>query len=705
MLAKNAVVAWNGQTFRVLFVNSKEIGLYELNDKSSITCRRHPLEQIKQAQDDGSITVIADPFEQLRFWKPADAAEKKLDHNYELIKNIVADDNLLYTPKALTAALTETAKVQNINVRKLYRLVARYFKCGQCRNALMPDYRNVGKNKKYTKPPGRKSITGEPIALLDDKLKKLFDRVLKSCVLRENGMSVDRAYAELLNAYAAQYPDEAPRPSRTQLRNYYYRTYSRRDRNLARNPGRIYNKDIRPVAGNVYDMVCAAGQLYEIDATVDNVYLVASFDRTESVGRPTLYLVSDVFTGLITGVNVTFENAQYKSAAEALFCAIMPKQLYFKQYWGIDLNFDWPVSGIPSAVCADNAELLSCRVDSFAKSFDISTHNTAPYRGDMKGTIESSIGQVQSTIEFLLKTASPPAVFGPKKAGIKDLRTNGHLTIHEYRLLVLSAIDEVNCHIRDQHLPDQYPIRGLHNVTDIWNWAAETGRCVLSPVTDFSAMRVSLLPRWKASVSRRGIGFSLGNNVPYIRYFCSELEKEGWFDRDRESKQVYEPQICVSSGNVSLAFVCPDPQKAPNRYYECKLAPECAFLDGSTLPEARAALKLKSKTKAQSKQKRDIKRAEASEYRKKISRQAQKLTDSAGKEAKVQLTQGQQIEKIKANRAQELNAEAAARAQPDLSIIKGRDVTSDAPEQNTSEGDDVWNAYSDSISAVFRKPR
>ena len=165
---------------------------------------------------------------------------------------------------------------------------------------------------------------------MNDALRSLMARVIKKYVLVENHLSLQRAYSELLRAYMEAYPDSQVLPSMGQFRGFYYRTTTRRDRNINQNSKRIFNKDIQAKMGSVYEASSFIGAVYEVDATVDNVYLISSGSSPRAVGRPVLYLVTDRFSGMIAGFSVSLENAQYRSAAEAIYCAIAEKTKYLE---------------------------------------------------------------------------------------------------------------------------------------------------------------------------------------------------------------------------------------------------------------------------------------------------------------------------------------------------------------------------------------
>jgi hypothetical protein len=68
--------------------------------------------------------------------------------------------------------------------------------------------------------------------------------------------------------------------------------------------------------------------MYEIDATIGDVYLVSRFDRNKIIGRPVVYIVIDVFSRMITGVYIGLEGPSWVGAMMALANATAPKVEY-----------------------------------------------------------------------------------------------------------------------------------------------------------------------------------------------------------------------------------------------------------------------------------------------------------------------------------------------------------------------------------------
>lgn len=90
----------------------------------------------------------------------------------------------------------------------------------------------------------------------------------------------------------------------------------------------------------------------EIDHTLLDLFVVDEDDRFP-IGRPTLTLALDVYSGYPYGLYVGFEPPSYLTVQSCLLHGIMPKpdvrQLYGTQH-------DWPVFGLPETVVVDNGK-------------------------------------------------------------------------------------------------------------------------------------------------------------------------------------------------------------------------------------------------------------------------------------------------------------------------------------------------------------
>lgn len=200
----------------------------------------------------------------------------------------------------------------------------------------------------------------------------------------------------------------------------------------------IYKKDVRPLHSTATIQALGPGSRYEIDATIADIILVSDHDRNQPVGRPTVYIVIDVFSRLIVGWYIGFENPSYVAAIQSLYLALSDKSHFFKDLEIETDSFSWPAPGLPEAILADRGELIGHQIEGLESSYRIRIENTPPYRGDAKGIIEQRFRTLQA--EF--KKFTPGEVIGPtvRKRGGKNYWLDGKLTISEFTEIIVSSI-------------------------------------------------------------------------------------------------------------------------------------------------------------------------------------------------------------------------------------------------------------------------
>ena len=81
-----------------------------------------------------------------------------------------------------------------------------------------------------------------------------------------------------------------------------------------RRSAKKYEQENRPIMGSSTAEALGPGSIYQIDATVADVYLVSQFNRNWIIGRPVVYGVIDVFSRLVTGIYIGLEGPSWVGA-------------------------------------------------------------------------------------------------------------------------------------------------------------------------------------------------------------------------------------------------------------------------------------------------------------------------------------------------------------------------------------------------------
>lgn len=152
-------------------------------------------------------------------------------------------------------------------------------------------------------------------------------------------------------------------------------------------------------------------QRYEIDHTVLDVVVIC--DRTGMpLGRPTITIVVDAFSGLVAGIFISFWGTGLAATLAALKVAISPKDEYVKQN---QLSVKWLPFGIPCLMVVDNGlEFHSPQFHDIAMYLSMDLRFCAVRQPWLKPFVERTLGELhgylphQGRVEKRLDNYLPP---------------------------------------------------------------------------------------------------------------------------------------------------------------------------------------------------------------------------------------------------------------------------------------------------------
>ena len=584
MFQVNEVIEAEGRCYRILDAYVTEFIWFELHNPKALPSLVH-LEQLKKLIDDGHLRRIKDPYEGLLFETPIEGsiAYKKREKSMALISTIVADSDCL-DAKVRSKRIRKVVDRERTHKSVLYRLLRRYWERGQNANAFLPDYKNSGgKGKKRvnaaSKGVGRpRRYTPGRTAVMNEEVEKHFRRIIDRYLQTNNKKSITKAYLKCQEWYLARYPNtpEQELPTKRQVEYFYKREYDETERLVAQTRNSDYQKDVRPILSTATVNALGPGSRYEIDATIADIYLVADYDRTKIIGRPTIYMVIDVFSRLVAGFYIGMDSPSYVTAMQAVVHAFMDKKEYCKKM-GIEISSEeWPSVGLPDCLLADRGELMSHQADTLARIFRINLETTPPYRGDAKGIVERYFRTIQA--EF--KPYAPGVVQGYKikKHGEPDYRLDAKLSLSDFREIILYQVLYHNqSHVlrkydRAEDLPEDLPSIPLH----LWRWGVQNRAGRLRTVNE-NSLRINLLPRKKVTISVHGA------NIFGMYYTSSEILKAGWLHRSPNIKRPQNLQAAYDLGNADHIYLFPDKNKS--LHWVCDLATKSREFNGMTFWE------------------------------------------------------------------------------------------------------------------------
>lgn len=542
MFQVNEVVKLEDKLFRILVTTSSHAIWIGIEDQKAFPDIVE-LSQLEPLLLEEKIKRVADPYGYVTqlLAEPGSKDAEIRDRNYQLIKTIVEDPNF-YIKKVRAKHIAETLESGEVSRPYLYKLIRRYWQRGQVPNALLPDYKNSGaKGQKRTatdKKLGRPRVIMEGTgALINEPTEKLFRIIIDKYIFKKQ-FSIARAHRKFKGLYDNIFPGvpEPEKPTRRQLSYFFDREYKNVEKLRASVPDIIYRKDVRPLQSTATIQALGPGSRYEIDATIADIILVSDHDRNQPVGRPTVYIVIDVFSRLIVGWYIGFENPSYVTAIQALHVALSDKSQFFNDLEIETDSFAWPTPGLPEAILADRGELIGHQIEGLESSYRVRIENTPPYRGDAKGIVEQRFRTLQA--EF--KKFTPGEVIGPtvRKRGGKNYWFDGTLTIAEFTEIIVSSIvmrnfvDPMTKYDRAKDMPADLPAIPIH----LWNWGLQNRTGRLRKASSDS-VRIALLPRENATTSEQGICL-FG-----VYYSAPEIIELGWMHRSDRSNRPKKVEV------------------------------------------------------------------------------------------------------------------------------------------------------------------
>ncbi|WNV05965.1 DDE-type integrase/transposase/recombinase [Candidatus Methylospira mobilis] len=583
MFRINEVVRFDSKLYRILADLPEELVWIALEDDAAFPSLISKSELVVAIELE-KIIRAEDPYEKLYFYLQEEdsLAREKRDRNYELIKPVFSDKNF-FIPKTRSSIINRIIAEEGTTKQTLYRLLRRYWQRGQTPNTLLPDYMNSGGKGK--KRPSNEKKLGRPRkftpgigVVIDEHIEKMFRIVIDRYLLTDKKHSFPYAHRKLQAMYQTYYPEtsESEIPTNWQMLHFFKREYNQVEKIQKRSNKIEYNKDIQPLNGTANMHVLGPGSRFEIDATIADIYLVSDSERKNIVGRPIVYIVIDVFSRMIAGFYIGFENPSYVAAMQALTMAMTNKVNYCKRY-GIEIEeADWPVIGLPDVILADRGELLGHQIESLERNFSVRIENTPPYRGDAKGIVERCFGTIQANF----KPFAPGVVTANtvRKRGGKDYRLDAALTTHEFTEIILASVmyhnrfSTLEKYDRSIDMPADLPMTPLA----LWNWGLQhrTGRL---RVVSEDALRVSLFPRVKGTLSE------LGLCVFGIYYTSQEIVKQGWLHRGKDVSRPESFDVAYDPAVADAVYLFP--RKNSAEYWICSLTERsrqfrgCSFWD------------------------------------------------------------------------------------------------------------------------------
>lgn len=460
-------------------------------------------------------------------------AEARQKSAWEIIEPLVNDSAIL-DANTRGAMVRHRAEETGKSKTTLNRYLQMFWRGGQSMCSLIPDFASIGAAQRSgthgrgRRPKGGRYKIYQMNAEIDTP--QIVDAIEKHYLKHEVPTLADTFVKLLRERYSYLDGDGASflkphgeRPTYRQFCSVFKQTFSYETVLRRKKGDRDFERDHnQSITGALFEALCV-GHIYEIDATIADVWLVAKDNRARIIGKPTLYLIYDRFSRLCVGFYAGLERPGWEAAMQAILSIAEDKAAFCNKH-GVPYDpADWPAQGMfPQKFLGDRDEMLSHNSSRICDGMECTVANTRALSPQNKGTVECGFKLIHASIAADTPGYDPPR--NAKRRRGKHYDVDASLTLDEFVALIVAAIIK---HNRSQ-MPhyDMSPamiLRGCPLIPrGIWADDLRNGAGALSRYSE-DYLRLQLLPRATATVCREGVCFG------GCYYTCDELQKRGWF--------------------------------------------------------------------------------------------------------------------------------------------------------------------------------
>lgn len=600
MLYRNDVfdIAKTGFRGRLLAVilETDEAWIIDLSDPLAMP-RRKPLSQLLEMEDGGGLVVCASPV-----MPSLGASPRALSHRdaaWERIKPLVANPEI-FNAEVRNHLVREQAQSIKCSPQTLYSALRKYWQGGQTRDALLPAFHKRGtKSGGETAGRGRKStVSGHSIFQMELKDIKHIEQAIRKHYLGSDVVTMDAAYQYCLDHYYSYIDGNGsryilPRGERPTLRQFKRVLKQKFDLETTirkRAGDKEFEQNHRARLGSMDQDCHGVGHIYEIDATIADVFVVSSRDRSRIIGKPTLYLIYDRRSRLIVGFYVGLEAPSWPAAMQAILSITEDKEALCHRFGVEYAPADWPADGVfPEAFLGDRGEMAGKNSNLLVAGLETVVINAVALRPEQKGTVECGFKLIHRSMADVTPGYEPPEnVFKRRgKAYFKD----ACLTLDEFTSLILANIVAHNRKVMPGFPASAEMLsRGMLPIPrDIWANEVATRMGLISRFSE-EQVRFALLPQDQATVSRDGIYFR------GCYYTCPEAIEQKWFVNAGRGR--FRVDISYDRRLVDNIFI--HAKGDPSRYFNGSLLDKSRDYAGLSFDEVEVYERLRAKMRSQS---------------------------------------------------------------------------------------------------------
>lgn len=586
MLTINMLICWKcdkGEIIeRILWLDKNGDKVFVINVNLNNCPYERRISEIIEAFNEGRANELAfDKY--IRIVNEDELTEKEKEGRekaWELVKSLVYREPDIFIPNKRGKLVDNLLKMHSINEKTIYNYLKRYWMRGKTKNALIPDlYRcgNRGTNKsesniKRGRP--RSLSKGKGINITED-IKKIFRVAVNKYYYNAAQYSLKLTYELMIKQFFTEsikhengvrvpiLKEYSDLPTYDQFYYWYRKEKDIKKEITSRISSKRYKQQYRAIIGNSTAEALGPGSIFQIDATVADVYLCSRINRQWIVGRPIVYVLIDVFSRMIVGVYCGFEGPSWIGAMNALANCVTDKVKFCAEYGVEIIEEQWPVHYLPEGILADRGEMEGKNAENIIEGLGIKILNTPPYRADWKGIVEQNfrLSNIQ-TKPFMPGTVKGSINFHER--GDKDNRLNAKIDIYQFtQIMIRCILYHNNQHYLKNYHKDVAMIEdGIPLIpNELWKWGIANRAGKLRMMHE-DIVNLHLMPSAEATVTAKGIRFG---GIYYASKICL---KERWFEKARRG--TWKVNIAYDPRNMDLIYI---------KYDDGKTYDKCTILD------------------------------------------------------------------------------------------------------------------------------
>jgi len=367
-----------------------------------------------------------------------------------VVSDLVQQEPDIFDPRRRGQLVQEATRRHGVSHPTIYRYLRRYWQRGQTPDALLPDYANSGgRGKTRTSTPGVKR--GRPPkhgaaegVNVDNALRTVFRLAAARHALGHGHFVRRTAYEEMLRDFLCQRSADAglrrvrrtaaggPQPSFGQF-NYWL------------DQDQLVQAPPLPACLPDDAVMLRQGQpgaAFRLDVLPFGLQLLHGQDRSQLVGMPVLYVMTDVFSGMVTGFHAGLETPDWGQAVLTLASCAADKTRLARRHGRLLAPQAWPSCHLPERLLLPPELMKRANSDALLSNFHVRcvADYEAPERPWMPA-LRASFG------------AAADGVAGPLLDAV--------LTLSEFRRIVMDILIAYN---------HTMPGAGAPAPWQLWDW-------------------------------------------------------------------------------------------------------------------------------------------------------------------------------------------------------------------------------------------